>query len=116
MKCVVEALTVSRSRLAERVKEPAQERPPRYLKDEALLPLIYGVINHRLPYGYCWVCAVLNRRLKQEGHASANHSAYIRLCIFMACVGPDHGLPARPQQRRQGHHPQNQSSLVLRWV
>ncbi len=34
MKRVTEALEVSRSRLAERLKEPAQRRPPRYSKTE----------------------------------------------------------------------------------
>ena len=60
MKRVAEALTVSRSRLAERVKDPARERPPRYSKaeDEVLLPLIRDIIDHRLTYGYRRVCAV----------------------------------------------------------
>jgi putative transposase len=55
MKRVAEALTVSRSRLAERVKKtPAQGRPTRYSKaaDEVLLPLIRDIIDHRLTYGY----------------------------------------------------------------
>ncbi len=71
MKRVAEALTVSRSRLTERLKEPTQGRPPRYSKaeDEVLLPLIRDIIDHRLTYGYRRVCAVLKRRLKQEGHA-----------------------------------------------
>ena len=81
MKRVAEALTVSRSRLAERVKEPAQGRPPRYSKaeDEVLLPLIRDIIDHRLTYGYRRVCAVLNRHLRREGHASVNHKRVYRI-------------------------------------
>ena len=81
MKRVAEALTVSRSRLAERVKEPLLSRPPRYSKaeDEVLLPLIRDIIDHRLTYGYRRVCAVLNRRLKQEGHVSVNHKRVYRI-------------------------------------
>lgn len=111
MKRVAEALTVSRSRLAERVKDPARGRPPRYSKaeDEALLPLIRDIIDHRLSYGYRRVCAVLNRRLKQEGHVRVNH----KRVSFMACFGSDTRLPARPQPRRQGRHLQKQSSHVL---
>ncbi len=91
MKRVAEALTVSRFRLAERLKEPAQGRPPRYSKaeDEVLLPLIRDIINH-LTYGDRRVCAVLNRSLRQEGHASVNHKRVYRgLCAFTACFWPD---------------------------
>ena len=81
MKRVADALTVSRSRLAERLKEPTQGRPPRYSKaeDEALLPMIRDIIDHRLTYGYRRVCAVLNRRLKRESHASVNHKRVYRI-------------------------------------
>lgn len=81
MKRIAEALTVSRSRLAERAKESQQERPTRYSKaeDEVLLPLIRGIIDHRLTYGYRRVCAVLNRHLKQEGHAGVNHKRVYRI-------------------------------------
>lgn len=72
---------ISRSRLAERVKDPARERPPRYSKaeDEVLLPLIRDIIDHRLTYGYRRVCAVLNRRLVQDGHARVNHKRVYRI-------------------------------------
>ena len=81
MKRVAEALTVSRSRLAERVKEPTQGRPPRYSKaeDDALLPMIRDIIDHRLTYGYRRVCAVLNRHLRQEGLAGVNHKRVYRI-------------------------------------
>ncbi|MGE4298370.1 MAG: hypothetical protein AB7E47_10110 [Desulfovibrionaceae bacterium] len=51
MKRVAEALTVSRSRLAERLKEPAQGSPPHFSKadDEVLLPLIREIIDTALP-------------------------------------------------------------------
>ncbi len=59
MRRVTAALTVSRSRLAERVKNPARGRPPRYSKaaDEVLLPLIRDITDHRLTYSYHRVCA-----------------------------------------------------------
>jgi len=81
MKRVAEALEVSRSRLAERLKEPTQGRPPRYSKaeDEVLLPMIHDIIDHRLTYGYRRVSAVLNRRLKQEGRANVNHKRVYRV-------------------------------------
>ncbi len=81
MKRVAEALMVSRSRLAERVKETAQGRPSRYSKaeDEVLLPLIRDIIDHRLTYGYRRVCAVLNRHLRQEGLAEVNHKRVYRI-------------------------------------
>lgn len=81
MKRVAETMTVSRSRLMEQVKQPAQGRPPRYSKaeDEVLLPLIRDIIDHRQTYGYCLVCAVLNRHLRQEGHASVNHKRVYRI-------------------------------------
>lgn len=119
MKRVAEALTVSRSRLAERVKGPAQGRSPRYSKaeDEVLLPLIRDIIDHRLTYGYRRVCAVLNRRLKQEGLACVNHKrVYPDYAPSRPAYGQTQRLPARSQPRRQGHHSQKQPSLVLRWV
>lgn len=81
MKRVAEALSVSRSRLAERVKEPPRERPARYskAKDERLLPLIRDIVDHRLTYGYRRVCALLNRQLRQDGRPGVNHKRVYRI-------------------------------------
>ena len=81
MKRVAEALSVSRSRLAERVKEPPRERPARYSKaeDERLLPLIRDIVDHRLTYGYRRVCALLNRQLRQDGRPGVNHKRVYRI-------------------------------------
>ena len=60
--------------------ERACPSPPRYSKaeDEVLLPLIRDIVDHRLTNGYRRICAVLNRRLKQEA---------IRASATSACSG-----------------------------
>ena len=72
---------VSRSRLAERVRYPVRGRQPRHSKaeDEVLMPLIRDIIDHRLTYVYRRDCAVLNRRLVQDGHARVNHKRVYRI-------------------------------------
>ena len=65
MKRVAEALGVSRSNLAERVRGQARPRGP-YVKagDEALLPLIRRFVDERPTYGYRRITALLQQRAR----------------------------------------------------
>jgi transposase InsO family protein len=81
MKRVAETLGVSRSRLTEKMGSKPRSRPSRYDKaeDDVLLPLIRGIIDERLTYGYRRVCAVLNRRLSAMGRPQVNHKRVYRI-------------------------------------
>ena len=80
MKAVADALGVSRSNLHERVSGKTKPRR-RYHKaqDAALLPLIERLVAKRPTYGYRRITAVLNRKLRADGLAPANHKRVYRI-------------------------------------
>jgi putative transposase len=80
MSAVAETLGVSRSNLHDRVSGKTKPRR-RYHKaqDAALLPLIERLVTARPTYGYRRITAVLNRQLRIEGLAPANHKRVYRI-------------------------------------
>lgn len=80
MSAVAEALGVSRSNLHERVNGKTKPRR-RYHKaqDAAVLPLIERLVAGRPTYGYRRITAVLNRQLREQGLAPANHKRVYRI-------------------------------------
>ena len=80
MSAVAETLGVSRSNLHDRVSGKTKPRR-RYHKaqDAALLPLIERLLTARPTYGYRRITAVLNRQLRSEGLAPANHKRVYRI-------------------------------------
>lgn len=80
MKAVADTLGVSRSNLHERVSGNTKPRR-RYHKaqDAALLPLIERLVAKRPTYGYRRITAVLNRKLRADGLAPANHKRVYRI-------------------------------------
>lgn len=100
MKRVAEAFDVARSQLSERLATGPRNRPPRYSKaqDEVLLPLIRGIVDVRLTYGYRRVCALLNRRLVELGQARVNHKRVYRIMRLHGLLLARHtgNRPERP--------------------
>ena len=80
MKAVAETLGVARSNLIERRAGVTKPRG-RYRKDEdeALLPLIRGIIDKRPTYGYRRVWALLNRQLRADGKLPVNAKRVLRI-------------------------------------
>ena len=80
MKVVAETLGVSRSNLHARMNGSAKPRR-RYQKaqDAAVLPLIEALVAARPTYGYRRITALLNRRLRADGAAPANHKRVYRI-------------------------------------
>ncbi|SLN32901.1 IS2 transposase TnpB [Roseivivax jejudonensis] len=80
MKAVAETLGVSRSNLHARMNGSAKPRR-RYHKaqDAALLPMIEALVAARPTYGYRRITALLNRRLRVDGAAPANHKRVYRI-------------------------------------
>ncbi len=80
MKAVAETLGVSRSNLLERVNGRAKPRRGYHkAQDAAVLPRIERLVAERPTYGYRRITAVLNRELKAEGLALANHKRVYRI-------------------------------------
>ena len=80
MKVIAETLGVSRSNLHDRVTGRTKPRR-RYHKaqDAVVLPLIQRLVAERPTYGYRRITAVLNRLLRAEGLAPANHKRVYRI-------------------------------------
>ncbi|WP_143535068.1 IS3 family transposase [Roseivivax jejudonensis] len=80
VKAVAETLGVSRSNLHARMNGSAKPRR-RYHKaqDAALLPMIEALVAARPTYGYRRITALLNRRLRVDGAAPANHKRVYRI-------------------------------------
>ena len=80
MKVVAETLGVARSNLIDRLKGKTKPRR-RYHKaqDAAVVPLITALVAARPTYGYRRITALLNRRLRSEGLAPANHKRVYRI-------------------------------------
>ena len=80
MKVIAETLGVSRSNLHDRLTGRAKPRR-RYHKaqDAVVLPLIQRLVAERPTYGYRRITAVLNRLLRAEGLAPANHKRVYRI-------------------------------------
>ncbi len=80
MKSVAETLGVARSNLIDRLEGRTKPRR-RYHKvqDAAVVPLITALVAARPTYGYRRITALLNRRLRSEGLAPANHKRVYRI-------------------------------------
>ncbi|ETX26702.1 hypothetical protein RISW2_20615, partial [Roseivivax isoporae LMG 25204] len=80
VKAVAETSGVSRSNLHARLSGCAKPRR-RYhnAQDAALLPLIEVLVAARPTYGYRRIAALLNRRLRADGAAPANHKRVYRI-------------------------------------
>ena len=80
MKVVAETLGVARSNLHARMNGSAKPRR-RYHKaqDAALMPMIEALVAARPTYGYRRITALLNRRLRADGAAPANHKRVYRI-------------------------------------
>jgi len=103
VKRVAETMDVSRSRLNERLADIPRPRPPRYSKadDEWLLPMIRDIADERMTYGYRRLCAVLNRRLREQGLARVNHKRVYRIMKLHGMLLTRH-TGKRPQRDHQG--------------
>jgi transposase InsO family protein len=80
VKAVAETLGVARSNLIDRLKERTKPRR-RYQKaqDAAVVPLITALVAARPTYGYRRITALLNRHLRFQGLAPANHKRVYRI-------------------------------------
>jgi transposase InsO family protein len=76
MKTITDALEVSRSNQYGRKKARTRYRKP---DDEKYLSLIKNLADQRPTWGYRRVCALLNRRLVNEGQPRVNHKRVYRL-------------------------------------
>lgn len=77
---VASTLSVARSNLYERPQDPPEKRGPYTLiEDCELLPMIIEIVDERPTYGYRRVCAVLNRKLREQNQQSVNHKRVYRL-------------------------------------
>lgn len=80
MSRVAQVLGVARSNLHERVRGRSRPRGPyRKAEDAELLPLIRRVVDERPTYGYRRVTALVNRELRRQGAAPANHKRIYRI-------------------------------------
>ena len=99
MKRIAEAAKVSRSQLMARTGSKPSLRASRYIKaeDEALLPLILGLLGERQTYGYRRMCAMLNRQLEVQGRPRVNHKRVYRIMRQNNLLLTRHtGAPKRP--------------------
>ena len=97
MKAVADTLGVARSHLHEKLRRPAKPRGT-YSKagDEALLPVIRGLVDKRPTYGYRRITALVKRALAADMKPAANHKRVFRIM-------QRHGLLlARHTGRRNG--------------
>lgn len=77
---VASALSVSRSNLYEHPCDaPAKRGRYTKLDDCDLLPMIVEIVDERPTYGYRRICAVLNRKLGEQGKPLVNHKRVFRL-------------------------------------
>jgi len=73
MKAVADALGVSRSNLAERLKSTSRPRGPyRKAEDADVLPSIRRLVGERPSYGYRRIAALLNRERRAADQAPVN--------------------------------------------
>jgi len=102
MKTVAEVIGVSRSNLADRLRERPKKRigrPP--LPDDGLVSKIKAVIAELPTYGYRRVHAVLKRQALAAGLKPPNHKRVYRVsrekdgnCVGLRRVGWPQGRPA----------------------
>jgi putative transposase len=113
MTAVAETLGVSRSNLHERITGRTKPRSAyRKAGDAALLPRIKRLVAERPTYGYRRITAVLNRELRVEGLAPANHKRIYRIMKNNALLLERSGLP-RPERVHDGKVVMLRSNL--RW-
>ncbi|MBB1499797.1 IS3 family transposase [Paracoccus sp. MC1862] len=80
VKVVADTLDVARSNLVDRLQGRTKPRR-RYHKaqDAAVVPKITALVAARPTYGYRRITAILNRQLRSEGLAPANHKRIYRI-------------------------------------
>jgi hypothetical protein len=97
MSRVAQVLGVARSNLHERAHGRSRPRGSyRKAEDAELLPLIRRVVDERPTDGYRRVTALVNRELRRQGAAPANHKRIYRIMKRHAL------LLQRPSGRREG--------------
>jgi transposase InsO family protein len=81
VKAIAETVSVSRTDeyRKPRSREVAGKRFYRKTEDDKYLPLLRGVVDERMTYGYRRVTALLNRALKAEGKPLVNHKRIYRI-------------------------------------
>jgi putative transposase len=81
VKAVAQALQVSRSQLAERLRSSREAKRKPYVKsdDDWVVPRIRKICDGRASYGYRRVTAFLNRELLKEGRSRLNHKRIYRI-------------------------------------
>ena len=81
MKAIAETMRVSRTDQYRRQKSCKAQGKRFYRKpeDAQYLPLIRGMVDERITYGYRRIAALLNRTLKDEGKPLVNHKRVYRI-------------------------------------
>lgn len=77
MKAISDTLDVARSNLYS--AEGKKRGPYRKAEDDVLLPLIREITDAKASFGYPFVTAMLNRRLKTEGKQTVNRKRVYRI-------------------------------------
>jgi transposase InsO family protein len=81
VKAIAETVSVSRTDQYRKPRSPevAGKRFYRKTEDDKYLPLLRGIVDERMTYGYRRVAALLNRALKAEGKPLLNHKRIYRI-------------------------------------